>query len=651
MNNKIKIGFGFILAAAVFAAIGIPPPLIPPIPPLETFKTYNVGLNTDPATLGFKYPQNINAQTIKAQIDQAIQKLPDHRTTCSKNTTCAKWLAAQKNIFNQRTNDLRLSLAKRSFLVAFELGHGLAIAEFYQATFFFLNNQLAIQLNGLNDDFKNLILIDYPGLADSHFDKLLALQYNGKKAEASVSSYSFSREIRHKLLHVGLSDTLIAAGNESRQWDWTPNIFQNEVIYSAKSTNLDTTKISNSNNHYKLLLPLFEVIRSTLTGNYKTDNYFCLQPPVLTAAQRSAARGFSGGDGSPENPFKICTLAQLKSLNQYPEFWAAHYQLMRDIDAGVLAKSLISGNEGDFTGVFDGNGYQIKLKDVVREPAKNLDYSGLFGNLYGATVKNLKISVDSFKINNPSESGFLSSRCLGATLENLSIKIGSSNVPILCGRAQALTIRKLFVDGLYTGITSGALIDFLEGPENSVIDQIDTGIFFTYAGQTTAGTLISMVGFDEGETLTVSNANVASYTNFANLNSPPQSVGATSAFIGWLRGTVLVKDSIFYPHTSQLQQLSTDRSVLVARLLSPESAVNVQNSYHLENTFPVLSYNKNGLVGLNTVEGIIAAQDSLPKDIWLQAKSYSDSNVTKGLSLHAAVQKSLERSLIAGRLP
>ena len=78
------------------------------------------------------------------------------------------------------------------------------------------------------------------------------------------------------------------------------------------------------------------------------------------AADSGAAGKFAGGNGSPENPYKIENADQLKAGEKNP---GAYYELIADIDLEGSAENLWNpiGNDQNttFTGTFDGNGHTI----------------------------------------------------------------------------------------------------------------------------------------------------------------------------------------------------------------------------------------------------------------------------------------------------
>ena len=112
------------------------------------------------------------------------------------------------------------------------------------------------------------------------------------------------------------------------------------------------------------------------------------------AADSGAAGKFAGGDGSPENPYKIENADQLKAVENDPD---AHYELIADIDLEGSAENLWNpiGNDQNttFTGTFDGNGHTISGLYMNAKSPDNTDRGlGLFSYLgSGGTIKNLTV--------------------------------------------------------------------------------------------------------------------------------------------------------------------------------------------------------------------------------------------------------------------
>ena len=105
----------------------------------------------------------------------------------------------------------------------------------------------------------------------------------------------------------------------------------------------------------------------------------------------------NGADGSEEHPYVISDIAGLVNLSDSltPEtqsfFDGKHFSLVRDLDLTGLNNIRIGdGNTCFFNGVFDGNGHVISnFTFSLNGLHGNSEGAGLFGELYGGTVKNL----------------------------------------------------------------------------------------------------------------------------------------------------------------------------------------------------------------------------------------------------------------------
>jgi len=118
---------------------------------------------------------------------------------------------------------------------------------------------------------------------------------------------------------------------------------------------------------------------------------FALAATVLLAASASAGT-YSGGDGSPENPYRIATAADMQAIGANPDDWNAHFLLTADVNlaeyTGTQFNIIGDGEAGEpFTGVFDGNGHMISK---FTYNTSILNYVGLFGYVwYGGQIRNL----------------------------------------------------------------------------------------------------------------------------------------------------------------------------------------------------------------------------------------------------------------------
>ena len=107
------------------------------------------------------------------------------------------------------------------------------------------------------------------------------------------------------------------------------------------------------------------------------------------AAGTGDASQFAGGDGTPENPYKIATAEQLKAVE---DNLRAHYKLTADINLGGDTNPwtpIGSGEKHAFTGTFDGDGHTISGLYINNGDSV---YAGLFGYVgSGGMIKDLTV--------------------------------------------------------------------------------------------------------------------------------------------------------------------------------------------------------------------------------------------------------------------
>lgn len=204
----------------------------------------------------------------------------------------------------------------------------------------------------------------------------------------------------------------------------------------------------------------------------------------------TVASGFAGGSGTEEDPYTIANADQLAYLNRLvsddnAEYNSKHYKLIADINFGGSTYKKIwypigYWHEGEgpnkagetwytyggaFQGTFDGAGHTITgiyqntwAMDGSYSEGYWKEAMGLFGYVYGGTVKNL--TIDNFY----SEGEFTPTGCVAAyasnaTFENIAVtnshpQTYNTSVAAVVGRAGqngcALTFRNITVDSSNT---------------------------------------------------------------------------------------------------------------------------------------------------------------------------------------------------------
>jgi len=117
---------------------------------------------------------------------------------------------------------------------------------------------------------------------------------------------------------------------------------------------------------------------------------------ILSFALNLFADGvMSEGTGTQGNPYLIATLDNLLWVSTNSQSWSSHFIQTADIDASDtqnwndgIGFSPIGSSTIDFTGTYNGNGFNIQNL-YINEPF--MGGKGLFGYIYGATIKNLGV--------------------------------------------------------------------------------------------------------------------------------------------------------------------------------------------------------------------------------------------------------------------
>ncbi|WP_301663561.1 GLUG motif-containing protein [Methanoculleus frigidifontis] len=146
---------------------------------------------------------------------------------------------------------------------------------------------------------------------------------------------------------------------------------------------------------------------------------------VLLAADETKTVEFtlySGGSGTPDDPYRISTRDDVISLGADSANWDKHFIVTNDISLAAGSPTETIGNKSSaeyyFTGTFDGQGYTIS--DFVMD--KRYSYCvGFFGYLgSGAEIRNLQIATGDAGVIGDEHVGILAGYNDGGTITNCS---------------------------------------------------------------------------------------------------------------------------------------------------------------------------------------------------------------------------------------
>ncbi|MHC4264987.1 MAG: hypothetical protein ACYSUK_03540 [Planctomycetota bacterium] len=195
---------------------------------------------------------------------------------------------------------------------------------------------------------------------------------------------------------------------------------------------------------------------------------------------------YSGGDGSPENPFQIATPEDLNDVGNHPIDWDKNFIMVNNVNLSAYTGETfnmigIYNDEGDpdnkpFTGVFDGNGYIISsfTHESVSNPPK-LGF-GLFAYISGPNAVVLDLTLENADVNAQGSAliggiaGLLEEgsviNCSSENgqfsgLGNIGMLVGTSNGKIIGSYSNGKIIGKEYID--YECSSLGGIVGWNEG--------------------------------------------------------------------------------------------------------------------------------------------------------------------------------------------
>ena len=121
---------------------------------------------------------------------------------------------------------------------------------------------------------------------------------------------------------------------------------------------------------------------------------------------KAMGQGYSGGSGTENDPYLISSKADMEALanavnngNNYSQ--GKYFLLTQDITEVIV--TVIGFYGCYFAGTFDGGGHSINTNISVSMSHYSDNYFvGVFGNIRGATIKNLKVNGRIYPILQPS---------------------------------------------------------------------------------------------------------------------------------------------------------------------------------------------------------------------------------------------------------
>ncbi|MDR1183710.1 MAG: hypothetical protein LBK67_02815 [Coriobacteriales bacterium] len=235
------------------------------------------------------------------------------------------------------------------------------------------------------------------------------------------------------------------------------------------------------------------------------------------------------GEGTTEKPYLIANIEQLQKMDRLVNsadvsvgdlYRDKYYKLTEDIDMADKAWSPLGRSEATaFTGVFDGNSKTIS----------NLTVSvafggGMFGNIGGATIKDL--SLEGCDIQSPGgyTAGLVANSVAGSTITGCKVRGTVSSTQMVAGivayATDSITVKNCSVEGAITGVVVGSsgggyaagIIGRAQGGAGAevIVEDCSVSMDITIEGSYAAG----IVGYTTANnTITIKNCDVSLSAN------------------------------------------------------------------------------------------------------------------------------------------
>jgi hypothetical protein len=169
------------------------------------------------------------------------------------------------------------------------------------------------------------------------------------------------------------------------------------------------------------------------------------------------------GEGTEASPYEISTYADLLLLSGESSIWNKYFVQTAHITVTDSTMTPIGSNAPKFTGVYDGQGFEVR--DLVINTS-SLDQIGLFGFTNNAVIRNVRI-IDA-ELNGRDEVGGLIGRADNTVVENSSTAgnvTGRGEAGGLIGKAQNGSLSGSFSSSSVTlsGYYGGGLVGLSVG--------------------------------------------------------------------------------------------------------------------------------------------------------------------------------------------
>lgn len=358
--------------------------------------------------------------------------------------------------------------------------------------------------------------------------------------------------------------------------------------------------------------------------------------PVIAQVDHNKIYSFSGGEGSPGNPYLISTAGDLLALSEASyngDYMEASYKLTEDIDLGENPWTPIANKGPSFGGIFDGNGKKITIRKV--DDAFNM---GLFESTdRRSIIKNLIVNGQIIKTVSANEDvyfGLIVARgegsienCITEGKVDLTVKTsGESYLGGATGRYDGSIdsmINKAILTVNQTGgrIYLGGISGLTMGNEARLSNTTNqANIMATFEGEGRVGGLAGFVGFDAK----VENLLNLGKINLKQVKATIDIMSSAGGIVGEIRDTgmekALNKGDIYFEYSGP----NLDEEIMaggVAGLAERVLLKNVGNEGNLETKGAKIQH----VIGITK-----PGRETRIENAYSKGKLYGSTSYTKG---------------------
>jgi hypothetical protein len=203
---------------------------------------------------------------------------------------------------------------------------------------------------------------------------------------------------------------------------WKQVLFSKAIVHSGPVIiSVDVSGIESG--HIGILSQRTDVDRiwtKTAERKWHTQETLWKKPAAVAALWPVVQLGldFAGGSGTREDPYQVATAEQLNAVRDY---LAAHFIQIADIDLDQDPWNLGEGwlpigGETPFTGMYNGADYRVSGLRIERPEA---EYQGLFGQMSGASIRN--VVLESASVRGRNYTGALAGIALSSGLQGIRV--------------------------------------------------------------------------------------------------------------------------------------------------------------------------------------------------------------------------------------